>query len=93
MWYGLCCLLCRLHLPGEVVEDGREKASYNVDSGTIVVHLPKRNRGEHFENLEMLTTLLSGKNHSTDLSKMGSNPLIEVMGCKDFSLTSPFTGS
>jgi len=26
-------LLCRLHLPGEVVEDGREKASYNVDSG------------------------------------------------------------
>ena len=33
MWYGLCCLLCRLHLPGEVVEDGREKASYNVDSG------------------------------------------------------------
>lgn len=33
LWYGLCCLLCRLHLPGEVVEDGREKASYNVDSG------------------------------------------------------------
>lgn len=31
--YYLPLVQCRLHLPGEVVEDGREKASYDVDSG------------------------------------------------------------
>ena len=28
-------LICRLHFPEELVEDGREKASYDVDSGKL----------------------------------------------------------
>ena len=34
-------LLCRLHFPEELVEDGREKASYDVDSGKLyLLHVP-----------------------------------------------------
>ncbi|XP_010214371.1 PREDICTED: protein SHQ1 homolog [Tinamus guttatus] len=51
----------RLTLPGRVVEDGREKASYNTDEGTFTIQLPKEIPGQYFEGLDMLTSLLTPK--------------------------------
>lgn len=45
-----------------------------------MVELPKSNHGEHFANLEMLTTLLPKKSTTTDLKRVGCKPLIEMVG-------------
>ena len=44
----------------------------------IVAHLPKLHRGEHFENLGMITSLLS-KKPAKDLRSVGASPRIEVI--------------
>ncbi|KAJ3080572.1 Hsp90 cochaperone shq1, partial [Quaeritorhiza haematococci] len=49
----------RLHFPGNLVEDGREKASYNIDSGELTVQLPKETPGQHFPDLDLVTKLLT----------------------------------
>ncbi|XP_064404821.1 protein SHQ1 homolog isoform X2 [Halichondria panicea] len=67
----------RLHLPGQVTEDGREKAVFDIEKGSVTVHLPKLQSGEHFDNLGMLTTLLSKKPAKATQSQ---KPLIEVIG-------------
>ncbi|NXJ62161.1 SHQ1 protein, partial [Rostratula benghalensis] len=66
-------ILYRLTLPGRVVEDGREKASYNTDKGirTFTIRLPKEVPGQYFEGLDMLTSLLAPKK-----SRSGK-PLVE----------------
>ncbi|XP_051483511.1 protein SHQ1 homolog isoform X2 [Apus apus] len=61
----------RLTLPGRIVEDGREKASYNTDKGTFTVRLPKEIPGQHFEGLDMLTSLLAPK------KSRSAKPLVE----------------
>ncbi|NWQ95232.1 SHQ1 protein, partial [Burhinus bistriatus] len=63
----------QLTLPGRVVEDGREKASYNTDKGirTFRIRLPKEIPGQYFEGLDMLTSLLAPKK-----SRSGK-PLVE----------------
>ncbi|XP_014802098.1 PREDICTED: protein SHQ1 homolog [Calidris pugnax] len=61
----------RLTLPGRIVEDGREKASYNTDEGTFTIRLPKEVPGQYFEGLDMLTSLLAPKK-----SRSGK-PLVE----------------
>ncbi|XP_078342073.1 protein SHQ1 homolog [Oculina patagonica] len=66
----------RLNLPGEIVEDGRESASYDVDKGTFTIKLPKLHPGEPFEDLDLLTTLLAPKKKSP----LAVKPLIEVVG-------------
>ena len=33
----MCTRTCRLQLPGRVVEDGRERAKYDVDSGKLPI--------------------------------------------------------
>ncbi|XP_069062206.1 protein SHQ1 homolog isoform X1 [Pleurodeles waltl] len=63
----------RLNLPGRIVEDGREKASYNVDEGTFTVKLPKEAPGQHFEGLGMLTSLLAPK------GSRSAKPLVEEL--------------
>ncbi|KTG06485.1 hypothetical protein cypCar_00003652, partial [Cyprinus carpio] len=56
-----------LTLPGRIVEDGREKASFDIDKacvyvlGLFTLHVPKETAGQHFEGLEMLTSLLAPK--------------------------------
>ncbi|NXQ34250.1 SHQ1 protein, partial [Alaudala cheleensis] len=67
---------CRLTLPGRVVEDGREKASYNTDEGisTFTIQLPKEVPGQYFEGLDMLTSLLAPK------KSRSAKPLVEEMG-------------
>ncbi|XP_062522440.1 protein SHQ1 homolog [Corticium candelabrum] len=49
----------RLCLPGDLVEDGRETASYDIDRATLVVRAPKANEGQWFDGLDMLTTLMA----------------------------------
>ncbi|TRY82163.1 hypothetical protein DNTS_009470 [Danionella cerebrum] len=51
----------RLTLPGRIAEDGREKASFDIDKGVFTLRVPKETPGQHFEGLEMLTSLLAPK--------------------------------
>ncbi|KAM3621401.1 uncharacterized protein V6R79_010787 [Siganus canaliculatus] len=51
----------RLSLPGRIVEDGREKAKFDIDKGLFTLWVPKETAGEHFEGLQMLTSLLAPK--------------------------------
>ncbi|NXV98044.1 SHQ1 protein, partial [Calonectris borealis] len=62
-----------LTLPGRIVEDGREKASYNTDKGirTFTIRLPKEIPGQYFEGLDMLTSLLAPK------KSRSAKPLVE----------------
>ncbi|EMP28834.1 Protein SHQ1 like protein [Chelonia mydas] len=63
-----------LTLPGRIVEDGREKASYNVDKGIFTVRLPKETPGQYFDGLDMLTALLAQK------KSRSAKPLVEEIG-------------
>jgi len=65
----------RLTLPGKVEETDDSSADYNADDGKYTISLNKVVRGQHFPNLEMLTTLLQPKN-----KKQRIKPLIEVIG-------------
>eukprot|EP00729_Bicosta_minor_P018222 gene18222-34737_t len=38
-----------LRLPGDVVEDGNERCTHDVTTGTFTVYIPKATPGEHFE--------------------------------------------
>ncbi|KAF3855811.1 hypothetical protein F7725_016534 [Dissostichus mawsoni] len=69
----------RLSLPGQVVEDGREKAKFDIDKGLFTVWVPKETTGEHFEGLQMLTSLLAPK------GTRSAKPLIEDVstGCSE----------
>ncbi|RLV99627.1 hypothetical protein DV515_00009565, partial [Chloebia gouldiae] len=62
-----------LTFPGRIVEDGREKASYNTDEGTFTIQLPKEVPGQYFEGLNMLTSLLAPK------KSRSAKPLVEEM--------------
>ncbi|XP_029639621.1 protein SHQ1 homolog isoform X1 [Octopus sinensis] len=62
----------RLHLPGKLVEDGRETCTYN--DGKFSLQIPKKVAGEMFEGLEMLTKLLTPKGKYS-----AKSPLIEVL--------------
>nr|XP_002127366.1 protein SHQ1 homolog isoform X1 [Ciona intestinalis]XP_018669350.1 protein SHQ1 homolog isoform X1 [Ciona intestinalis] len=62
----------RLELPGTIVEAG-SSCKYEVDKGAYTVHVCKQEKGEHFENLDLLTTMLAQK--KTPQTK----PLIEVV--------------
>ncbi|KND04881.1 Hsp90 cochaperone SHQ1 [Spizellomyces punctatus DAOM BR117] len=86
----------RLTFPASIIEDGREKASYNVDRGEITVLLPKATRGEEFPDLDLITKLMASKSGPPGpdfrLSSEGRSveqlapprdsqkPLIEVIG-------------
>uniref|UniRef100_A0A8C8SD69 Protein SHQ1 homolog n=1 Tax=Pelusios castaneus TaxID=367368 RepID=A0A8C8SD69_9SAUR len=64
----------RLTLPGRIVDDGREKASYDGDKGVFTVQLPKETPGQFFEGLDMLTALLAQK------KTRSAKPLVEEIG-------------
>ncbi|VDK56002.1 unnamed protein product [Anisakis simplex] len=48
----------RLHLSGAIVQTDDGSADYDVDRGCFMVKVPKKTKGEHFENLDMITELL-----------------------------------
>ena len=60
-----------------LVEDGRERAEHDLDSGVLTVWLPKATPGEHFEGLHLLTELLRKP------SAAPARPLIEVVSSSD----------
>ncbi|KAM8930788.1 protein SHQ1 homolog [Pelodytes ibericus] len=64
----------RLSLPGRVVEDGRQSANYNADEGVFKIRLPKETPGQHFEGLDLLTSLLAPRGGKS------CKPLVEEMG-------------
>ncbi|KFO77837.1 Protein SHQ1, partial [Cuculus canorus] len=70
-FYAKPYFLRQLTLPGRVVEDGREKASYDADKGTFTIRLPKETAGQYFEGLDMLTSLLAPK------KSRSAKPLVE----------------
>ncbi|NXM72942.1 SHQ1 protein, partial [Serilophus lunatus] len=70
-FYAKPYFLRQLTLPGRIVEDGREKASYNTDEGTFTIQLPKEIPGQYFEGLDMLTSLLAPK------KSRSAKPLVE----------------
>ncbi|XP_072308002.1 protein SHQ1 homolog [Eucyclogobius newberryi] len=61
----------RLTLPGRIVEDGREKAIFDIDKGLFILRVAKETAGEHFEDLDLLTSLLAPK------GSQSAKPLIE----------------
>ncbi|XP_065811042.1 protein SHQ1 homolog [Labrus bergylta] len=71
----------RLSLPGKIVEDGRERAKFDIDKGLFIVWVPKETPGEHFEGLQMLTSLLAPK------GSRSAKPLIEVLSTESSKST------
>lgn len=67
--------MLRLNLPGDVQEEG-SKSKYEVESGNYIIHAKKVNADHHFDDLDLLTTLLTAKE---DVGQMKSTPLIEVL--------------
>ncbi|KAL9651193.1 hypothetical protein ABK040_008264 [Willaertia magna] len=52
----------RLHFAQELNQDGTlDYSKYDPENEKIYIYLPKRNRGEFFENLDMITWLLGGR--------------------------------
>ncbi|ODQ67219.1 box H/ACA snoRNP assembly protein Shq1 [Nadsonia fulvescens var. elongata DSM 6958] len=68
----------RLRFPHKVLDDERANASYDLGKSTVAVKLPKENKGEEFEDLDMTSKLLA---RSTNVSEIGTSsaPLIEEM--------------
>jgi protein SHQ1 len=66
----------RLKLPGNCIEDGREKSSYDISSGLVKLALPKLVPGENFKDLDLLTKLMETKKPQPQKSK---DLVIEVM--------------
>uniref|UniRef100_G3PDD2 Protein SHQ1 homolog n=1 Tax=Gasterosteus aculeatus TaxID=69293 RepID=G3PDD2_GASAC len=67
----------RLSLPGRIVEDGRETAKFDIDAGLVTLRVPKETAGEHFEGLQMLTSLLAPK------GARSAKPLIEDLSADE----------
>lgn len=61
----------RLSLPASLIEDGREKASFDVGSGWLSLSLPKETTGEEFPDLDLLSRLLASKNESLPSPPVG----------------------
>ncbi|XP_022123460.2 protein SHQ1 homolog [Pieris rapae] len=64
----------RLRLPGRILENEQSKGSYICDSGDFNLTFDKENPGEHFENLDMITSLLAPR----DIPNLNPN-LVEML--------------
>ncbi|XP_008560549.1 protein SHQ1 homolog [Microplitis demolitor] len=65
----------RLKLPGEIIENDKSFGSYDCDTGKFLLKFSKINPGEHFDNLDMITTLLAPAKEKKNLTAN-----IEVIG-------------
>lgn len=54
----------KLYFSGEIVEDGSESAKYDVDSRAFTIKIPKLHKGEEFNDLDMLTKLMTAPSTS-----------------------------
>ncbi|RIA98554.1 SHQ1 protein [Glomus cerebriforme] len=69
----------RLHFSGNLVDDDRVNASYDIATGEMNIKIPKETPGEEFLDLDLLTKLLAPKS----VNKVPERPLIEVIGDND----------
>jgi protein SHQ1 len=70
----------RIEFPGNLVEDGREHAAYDVASGLLRIRVPKATPGEQFENLNLLTQLgVNSRMQNLDAQPPAKGPLIEEL--------------
>lgn len=75
----------KLTLPGEVLDNEKTRAVYDINenNGTIHVHLPKKQSGENFKDLHMLTKLLTQAPNPIDIKSLGgkssARPNIEII--------------
>ncbi|KZC10084.1 Protein SHQ1 like protein [Dufourea novaeangliae] len=65
----------RLKLPGEIEENDSSFGSYDCEKGNFSLRFSKVTKGEHFENLDMITTLLAPPKKKNNIV-----PNIEVIG-------------
>ncbi|KAK6051043.1 hypothetical protein COOONC_11452 [Cooperia oncophora] len=63
----------RVHLPREVVDDNTGTAKYDSSLGEFTVRVPKKNVGENFPGLDMITELLNPQ------KKISAQHLVEEM--------------
>jgi protein SHQ1 len=68
----------KLNFEQQLVQDGRETASYNIDAGLMSCALPKAEPGQHFDNLDMITKLLTVSKRPA--ASAAGPPGIEVLG-------------
>jgi protein SHQ1 len=74
MWF----VHVRLQLPGNVVEDEKSTAGYDIATGIFTIVVTKETPGEHFEDLDLLTKLLARKGEKA-AQTAPKKPLIEVL--------------
>ncbi|EFN77936.1 protein SHQ1 homolog isoform X2 [Harpegnathos saltator] len=65
----------RLKLPGEIEENDSSSGSYDCEKGYFTLKLSKVNKGEYFENLDMITIFLEPPKKHNIIA-----PSIEVIG-------------
>lgn len=65
----------RLKLPGEIEENDSSFGSYDCEKGDFSLTFSKVSKGEYFENLDMITTLLAPPKKKSTIV-----PNIEVIG-------------
>ncbi|XP_058800567.1 protein SHQ1 homolog [Phymastichus coffea] len=73
-FYSTPYYLSRLNLPGEIEENDASTGDYICEKGDFTMTFSKVCKGEHFENLDMITTLLAPIKKKTNFV-----PTIEVI--------------
>lgn len=63
-----------MNLPGDIEENDASTGDYNCERGEFTLKFSKVHKGEHFENLDMITTLLAPTKKKTNFV-----PTIEVI--------------
>ncbi|ANB14568.1 Shq1p [Sugiyamaella lignohabitans] len=73
----------RLRFPGKIIDDDdRSSANYDLKTSMVSVKLPKEVKGEHFEDLDMITKLLARKNEETTRAAKPTIEEIDTEGGK-----------
>ena len=76
--------MIRLYLPKPLVESDVNKAEYNADTGHFRIQISKKEEGEVFPGLDMITSLLT-PSADPSAKRPGRGPLIEVINGEDDS--------
>ncbi|KAI8055450.1 SHQ1 protein-domain-containing protein [Syncephalis plumigaleata] len=63
----------RLHLPGNIIEDDRASADYDIVKGNITAKVPKETPGQYFPDLDLLPKLLARRGETVDISAEAAN--------------------
>lgn len=71
---------CRLHFPGNILEDDDSKAVYDPSVGQFTIRVSKETKGENFPDLDLLTKLLARTGESNVKANEPKKPMIEVLG-------------